>query len=266
MWVTCGAQWWVFLWETYLLVRTWGWGPCPMMRDLCLQGEQLYASWNLAKFCLQGRVRPLCLVWDFPWWLRWYRICMQCRRTGFISGSGRSPGEGNGNWIQYSYLQNPMGRGGWRATIHVVTNSQTCLKDEYFDFSILSALIMFRQDCLLSAMRILTPDHVLCAWGRGDLGGDWAWPLSWKTPCLCLNVSAQRSGVWSWGGLLWVSAILWEGFHGPPRAQCCNRDRSLSSCQAHLPWGSWRLLRWATGDLFQFFLTFSLSREAGSPG
>ena len=42
-------------------------------------------------------------------------------------------------------------------------HSQTCLKDEYFDFSILSALIMFRQDCLLSAMRILTPDHVLCA-------------------------------------------------------------------------------------------------------
>ena len=60
----------------------------------------------------------------------------------------------------------------------MVTNSQTCLKDEYFDFLILSALIMFRQDCLLSAMRILTPEHVLCAQGHGDLGVDWAWPLS----------------------------------------------------------------------------------------
>ena len=41
-------------------------------------------------------------------------------------------------------------------------HSQTCMKDEYFDFSILPALIMFRQDCVLSAMRIFTPDHVLC--------------------------------------------------------------------------------------------------------
>ena len=40
---------------------------------------------------------------------------------GLISGSGRSPGEGNGNPLQYSCLENPMGRGAWRATVHVVT-------------------------------------------------------------------------------------------------------------------------------------------------
>ena len=113
---------------------------------------------------------------------------------GLISGLGRSPGEGNGNRLQYFCLENPMDRGAWRATVHGVTNSQG---DEHFDFSILSALIMFRQDCVLSTMRIFPPDCVLCALGRGDLGADWAWPLSWKTPCLCLNVSAQMSGVWS---------------------------------------------------------------------
>ena len=35
-----------------------------------------------------------------------------------ISGSGRSPGEGNGNPLQYSCLENPMRRGAWWATVH----------------------------------------------------------------------------------------------------------------------------------------------------
>ena len=38
-----------------------------------------------------------------------------------ISGSGRSPGEGNGYPLQYSCLENPMDRGAWGATIRVVT-------------------------------------------------------------------------------------------------------------------------------------------------
>ena len=37
---------------------------------------------------------------------------------GSIPGSGRSPGEGNGNLFQYSYLENPMDRGSWQATVH----------------------------------------------------------------------------------------------------------------------------------------------------
>ena len=40
---------------------------------------------------------------------------------GSIPGSGRSPGEGNGNPLQYSCLENPMDRGAWRATVHWVT-------------------------------------------------------------------------------------------------------------------------------------------------
>ena len=35
-----------------------------------------------------------------------------------IPGSGRFPGEGNGNLLQYSYLENPMDRGSWQATVH----------------------------------------------------------------------------------------------------------------------------------------------------
>ena len=44
---------------------------------------------------------------------------------GLIPGSGRSPGEGNGNLLQYSCLENPMDRRAWQATFHGVTKSQT---------------------------------------------------------------------------------------------------------------------------------------------
>ena len=47
---------------------------------------------------------------------------------GLIPGSGRSPGEGNGNPLQYSCLENPMDREAWWAAVHSVTKSQTRLK------------------------------------------------------------------------------------------------------------------------------------------
>ena len=46
-----------------------------------------------------------------------------------IPGLGRSPVEGHGNPLQYSCLENPMGRGAWWATAHGVTRSQTRLSD-----------------------------------------------------------------------------------------------------------------------------------------
>ena len=48
--------------------------------------------------------------------------------TGLILGSGRSPGEGKGNPVQYSFLGNPMDRGVWQATVYRVTKSQTWLR------------------------------------------------------------------------------------------------------------------------------------------
>ena len=49
-----------------------------------------------------------------------------------IPGLGRSPGEGNGNPLQYSCLENLMDRGVWQATVHGVTKSQTRLSDFTF--------------------------------------------------------------------------------------------------------------------------------------
>ena len=42
-----------------------------------------------------------------------------------IPGLGRSPGEGNGNPLQYSCLENPMDRGAWQAIVHGVAKSRT---------------------------------------------------------------------------------------------------------------------------------------------
>ena len=47
--------------------------------------------------------------------------------VGSIPGSGRFPGKGNGNPLQYSSLANSMDRGDWWATVHGVTKSQTLL-------------------------------------------------------------------------------------------------------------------------------------------
>ena len=56
-------------------------------------------------------------------------VCLQCGRPVFNPGSGRSPGEGNGNPLQYSYLENSMDRGAWQATVHGVTRSRTRLSN-----------------------------------------------------------------------------------------------------------------------------------------
>ena len=50
---------------------------------------------------------------------------------GSIPGFGRSPGEGNGNPLQYSCLENPMDRAAWWATVHGVAKSQTRLSGHF---------------------------------------------------------------------------------------------------------------------------------------
>ena len=51
---------------------------------------------------------------------------------GSIPGSGRSPGEGNSNPLQYSCLENPTDGEAWWATVHGVTKSRTRLSDLAF--------------------------------------------------------------------------------------------------------------------------------------
>ena len=53
---------------------------------------------------------------------------------GLIPGLGGSPGEGNGNPLQYSCLENPMDRGAWWAIVQGVVKSWTQLSDFIFTF------------------------------------------------------------------------------------------------------------------------------------
>ena len=52
-----------------------------------------------------------------------------CQETQVQSLGGKIPGGGHGSPLQYSYLENPMDRGAWLATVHRVTKSQTRLRD-----------------------------------------------------------------------------------------------------------------------------------------
>ena len=63
------------------------------------------------------------VIWGFPGGSE--VKASACNAGDSIPESGRSPGEGNGNPLQYSCLENPMDGGAWWATVHGITNSQT---------------------------------------------------------------------------------------------------------------------------------------------
>ena len=76
-----------------------------------------------------GRKRNAYVFWSFPSGSEVKASASNAGDPGSIPGSGRSPGEGNGNPPQYSCLENPMDGEAWLATVHGVTKSQTRLSD-----------------------------------------------------------------------------------------------------------------------------------------
>ena len=73
---------------------------------------------------------------------------------GLIPGMGRSPGEGNGNPLQYACLANPMDGGAWRATVHGVAKSRTRLSDFTFTFKF---LLIWTWNCSLYSQLLFMP-------------------------------------------------------------------------------------------------------------
>ena len=67
---------------------------------------------------------------DFPGDSRGRNPPANAGDVGLIPGSGRSPGEGSGNPLQYSCLGNSMDRGAWQATVHGFAKSQTPLSEQ----------------------------------------------------------------------------------------------------------------------------------------
>ena len=71
-------------------------------------------------------------MWGFPDGSPGKESACNAGSTGdvcLISGSGRSPGEGNGNPLQYSCLKNPMDGGAWWAAAHRIIKRRTQLSD-----------------------------------------------------------------------------------------------------------------------------------------
>ena len=65
------------------------------------------------------------VAWGFPGGSDSKESACNGGDPGLIPGLGRSPGEVNGNPLQYSCLENPMDRGAWQATVHGVTKGWT---------------------------------------------------------------------------------------------------------------------------------------------
>ena len=84
-----------------------------------LLGGTLILEWQCAFLVVHGLV---------SWWLGSKESACNAGDMGSIPGSGRSLGEGNGNPLQYSCLENPMDRGAWRAAVYAVTKSWTRLE------------------------------------------------------------------------------------------------------------------------------------------
>ena len=77
-------------------------------------------------------------IWTNVWWL--FRVPWQhclfvgCNNSHMLCGIKEISGEGNGNPLQYSCLENPMDGGGWWAAVHGVAKSRTLLSDFTFTF------------------------------------------------------------------------------------------------------------------------------------
>ena len=71
--------------------------------------------------------------WGFPGGLDGKESACNAGELNSIPGSGRALVEGNGNPLQYSWLENSIDRGAWRATVHGVTKNRTQLSDEHLN-------------------------------------------------------------------------------------------------------------------------------------
>ena len=84
---------------------------------------------SIFRFCFNFVKEACGCMHGHPLWLSVKNFSGNAGDMGLMPGSGRSPGEGNRNPLQYSCLGNPMDRGAWRATVHGVTKSWACLSD-----------------------------------------------------------------------------------------------------------------------------------------
>ena len=142
---------------------------------------------------------------------------------GLIPGSGRSPGEGHGYPLQYSCLENPMGRGAWRATVHGVAESRT--RPMWLTLSLFFSLskraheiVIWREKSTFTKKQFLNMIFQSSySWeyffeknmNTAHLLGLCLWSEKWPRPCWasisCLCSSQCQGPLWR----CWVHSGLW---------------------------------------------------------
>ena len=131
-----------------------------------------------------------------------------------IPGSGRSPGEGNGNPLQYSCLDNSMDRGGWQATVHGVAKSQT----HDFDF------VLGLHCCTGFSLVVASSGYSKC-WYRASHCSSF--------PC-CGAQALRRTGFSSWGTwALDTGSVVVAHQLSCPLAREIFRDQGSRPCLLH---------------------------------
>ena len=161
---------------------SWAWQPTPIFLPrespwaeefgrLWSVGSQKNWTWLRGQTIvtiLQKGVRDVKLIWEgFPGGSDSKTSACNSGDPGLILGSGRhpssSPGEGNGNPLQYSCLENPMDRGAWRTTVHRVTKIRRDWVTNTFSFTHsiiigffhIYALYLYQCQCSLAPLQFL---------------------------------------------------------------------------------------------------------------
>ena len=96
----------------------------------CILSDRAITTWSapLASFCHFGGFKKIIILYIF------FLIWLLSIRNMWLNGFSWSYGEGNDTPLQYSCLEDPMGRGAWWAAVHGVVKSQTQLSDFTFTF------------------------------------------------------------------------------------------------------------------------------------
>ena len=113
--------------QTYLDFRKWIETRCKNESLLALNCSQPFVFIFEPVFPTPLNLSSLMKEWDFRCGSEDKASAYNAGDRGSVPGSGRSPGEGNENPLQYSCLENPMDGGAWQATVHGVAKSQTQL-------------------------------------------------------------------------------------------------------------------------------------------
>ena len=118
------------MWQTWVLSLGW---EDPLEKGKATNSSIL--AWRIPWTKVHGVTKSWTRLSDFHWRLSGKKNSPanagDLGHTGLIPELGRSPGEGNGNSLQYSCLENPMDIGAWQATVHGVTKSWTQLSGQW---------------------------------------------------------------------------------------------------------------------------------------